>query len=56
MLIFDKYIKSVLFLEELGKEIIFSKSGMCLLDWFFGKKKKKFLNCVKNCLVVKLSF
>lgn len=28
----DKYIKSVLFLEELGKEIIFSKSGMCLLD------------------------
>lgn len=28
----DKYIKSVLFLEDLGKEIIFSKSGMCLLD------------------------
>lgn len=28
----DKYIKSVLFLEELGKEIIFSKSGMCLFD------------------------
>lgn len=28
----DKYIKSVLFLEELGKEIIFSKSGMFLLE------------------------
>lgn len=28
----DKYIKSVLFLEELGEEIIFSRSGMCLLD------------------------
>lgn len=37
----DKYIKSALFLEELGKEIIFSKGRMCLLDWFLGKKEKK---------------
>lgn len=51
----DKYIKSVLFLEELGKEIIFSKSRMFvkLIPW--QKREKKAFELCKKLPSIMLS-
>lgn len=44
----DKYITSVSFLEELGKEILFGRRGPHLLDQFLASPPMNFELCKKK--------
>lgn len=47
VLIPDKHTTCVLFLEDLGKEILFSRRGTYLLDGFLASPPKS-LNCARK--------